>query len=202
MSYAFEDTIRMPIKMIFHYMRGRDDEHQEFKLLELRPVAGTYDIQQIPEQLTIITRIDSSKAVKQRVFSLGNTKINNKVMNAGRVDEIVKKGDLEIWTVKNDSVIYHPFHIHDVQFQILERDKKPPELNEMGWKDTVMIPPTKEVKLLVQFNDYSDASYPYMYHCHILEHEDMGMMGQFVVVDDLSQKITLPQPPMSMHMEH
>ena len=73
--------------------------------------------------------------------------------------------------------IPHPFHIHNTQFRILSRNGRPPQNWEMGNKDTVMVLTGETVELLVEFR------HPglFMYHCHILEHEDMGMMGQFNV---------------------
>jgi len=56
-----------------------------------------------------------------------------------------------------------------------------PELS--GWKDTVFVPPGRTMRLAMRFTDYTDANTPYMYHCHLLQHEDNGMMGQFVVVE-------------------
>ena len=88
---------------------------------------------------------------------------------------------MEIWQIENTSMMSHPFHIHDVQFRILERDGAQPSQGEMGLKDTVVVPPNGRVRLLLSFADYADPDSPYMYHCHILEHEDVGMMGQFVV---------------------
>ena len=91
-------------------------------------------------------------------------------------------GDVEIWDIFNDSPMAHPFHIHDTQFRILDRGGKPPPANELGLKDTVLINSRERVRVITQFENYSDARSPYMFHCHILEHEDAGMMGQFVVV--------------------
>jgi FtsP/CotA-like multicopper oxidase with cupredoxin domain len=76
----------------------------------------------------------------------------------------------------------HPFHIHNGQFQILDRAGSPPPAHEMGWKDTVQVKPGELLRLIMRFTDYTDENNPYMYHCHILEHEDRGMMGQFVLV--------------------
>jgi FtsP/CotA-like multicopper oxidase with cupredoxin domain len=76
----------------------------------------------------------------------------------------------------------HPFHIHDTHFRILERDGRPPQAGEQGLKDTVLVYPRETVRIIIQFENYADADTPYMFHCHILEHEDAGMMGQFVVV--------------------
>ena len=71
----------------------------------------------------------------------------------------------------------HPFHVHSVQFRIIERNGKKPAANEQGWKDTVMLDSGEEVKILVKFKKPG----LFMYHCHILEHEDAGMMGLFSV---------------------
>ena len=76
----------------------------------------------------------------------------------------------------------HPFHVHNVQFRILDRNGKAPHPGETGLKDVVLVHSNERVRILMSFPEYSDAKTPYMYHCHILEHEDQGMMGQFVVV--------------------
>ena len=73
--------------------------------------------------------------------------------------------------------------MHGVSFKILTYagGSKPSQLN--GWKDTIYVPPSKTVRLLVRFGDYPDPNTPYMFHCHILQHEDRGMMGQYVLAD-------------------
>ncbi len=76
----------------------------------------------------------------------------------------------------------HPFHIHNTQFRLLDRDGRPVQPHENGLKDTVLVHPGESVRILIRFDHYSDPDLPYMYHCHILEHEDAGMMGQFTVV--------------------
>jgi FtsP/CotA-like multicopper oxidase with cupredoxin domain len=78
----------------------------------------------------------------------------------------------------------HNFHMHATHFRVLERDGEVSKVRpwERGYKDTVFLAPRERVKLLVRHTDYSDDRHPYMYHCHILEHEDAGMIGQFTVV--------------------
>jgi FtsP/CotA-like multicopper oxidase with cupredoxin domain len=90
---------------------------------------------------------------------------------------------VEIWEVRNTDGTTHNFHVHDVQFQVLtvDGDRPPPELQ--GWKDTIYLPPGVQVDIILRFADYADPDTPYMFHCHILYHEDRGMMGQFVVVE-------------------
>ena len=108
--------------------------------------------------------------------------INGKTMDMARIDEVVRLGTDEIWEVINRSPMPHPFHVHDVQFRILDRNGRRPRGLERGLKDTVLVWPGERVRLLLSFRDYADPELPYMYHCHTLEHEDAGMMGQFVVV--------------------
>jgi blue copper oxidase len=72
----------------------------------------------------------------------------------------------------------HPFHVHGVQFEVLSRGGRAPAVRDQGLRDTVLV--QEAVELLVRF-DQPSAGAPFMYHCHILEHEDNGMMGQFTV---------------------
>jgi FtsP/CotA-like multicopper oxidase with cupredoxin domain len=104
-------------------------------------------------------------------------------MSMERIDEVVTLGDTEIWNVRNGMAMPHNFHVHDVQFQVLSIDGAEPPAHLAGWKDTVFLRPQVRYRLIMQFTDYSDPEVPYMYHCHLLWHEDQGMMGQFVVVE-------------------
>ena len=91
-------------------------------------------------------------------------------------------GDFELWTISNTSGASHPFHIHGQPFQVIARSDGPVEAWEKGWKDVVFV--TKKdnsgnagwVKIMKPFEDFSDTINPFMYHCHILEHEDLGMI--------------------------
>ena len=62
----------------------------------------------------------------------------------------------------------------------------PPHLR--GWKDTVYVPPHETVRFLVELGDYADPETPYMFHCHVLQHQDRGMMGQFVVTEAVRRR--------------
>ena len=143
---------------------------------------------QIPKTLRAMTAIpDPKAATATRQFDLqmgmmGGFRINGKSMELSRIDFQVKRNSTEIWEVRNDSSMAHPFHVHNVQFHILDRNGKQPSAIESGLKDTVLVERGEVVRLVMTFPEYSDAKTPYMYHCHILEHEDQGMMGQFVVV--------------------
>ncbi|HIO78938.1 TPA: hypothetical protein EYG59_10170 [Candidatus Poribacteria bacterium] len=107
--------------------------------------------------------------------------INGQAMDMERINHEVKANTSEIWTIENTTMMAHPFHIHNVQFKILAKHGEI-HGHELGYKDTVLVQPGEKVQVLLNFPEFTDADTPYMYHCHILEHEDGGMMGQFVVV--------------------
>ena len=104
----------------------------------------------------------------------GSMVINGRPFDVNRIDEKVRLGDTEIWEVSGE-MMSHPFHIHGVQFE-LRRNGSKPSLRDTGARDTVLV--REPVELLVHFNQPAEKA-PFMYHCHILEHEDNGMMGQF-----------------------
>lgn len=147
----------------------------------------------LPTRLRSFDRIPATEATVKRSFVLesigmgivgGGLSINGKKMDLNRIDERVKLGATEIWEIINRSTIMmrtsHSMHLHDVQFQILDRDGKAPPAHEQGRKDTVLIAPGETVRIITRFHDDPGE---YMYHCHLLEHEDDGMMGQFEVVE-------------------
>jgi hypothetical protein len=88
----------------------------------------------------------------------------------------------EVWEVRNQTPIAHPLHIHNIQFYILSVGGVAPPLAMRGKKDVVLIPGGNTiVRLITKFEDFYNDTLPYMYHCHMLSHEDEGMMGQFIV---------------------
>ncbi|MGV3493350.1 MAG: multicopper oxidase family protein [Ramlibacter sp.] len=108
--------------------------------------------------------------------------IDGRSFDMARIDQRVRLGDVEVWQVSSQPTmmmdIPHPFHIHGVHFEVLRRDGQAPLPEDQGRRDTVLV--DAPVELLVHFTQPA-PQVPYMYHCHILEHEDMGMMGQFTV---------------------
>lgn len=145
-------------------------------------------VTELPADLTNIERYSAEDAInstapRQFVLQAG-AMINGVKMDMEVINEFIRLNDIEIWEVTNTSVFAHPFHVHDDAFQILSRNGVSPPAHEMGWKDTVIVKPGENVKLIRIFEDFADSDLPYMYHCHLLEHEDAGMMGQFVVVED------------------
>lgn len=79
--------------------------------------------------------------------------------------------DVEVWTLRNDTEMDHPFHLHGHFFRVLDVSGTPPA--HRGWKDTVNVPKKSTVQLAVQYGEPG----AWMYHCHILEHAERGMMG-------------------------
>ncbi len=113
----------------------------------------------------------------------GPFKINGALMDMDVINEVVPLGSTEVWEFVNNTMVAHPIHIHDIQFNILDRTGLPPQAWESGWKDVVFVPAMGSARVITRFLDHADPDMPYMYHCHLLMHEDEGMMGQFVVVD-------------------
>jgi blue copper oxidase len=105
--------------------------------------------------------------------------INGRPYDMRRIDFEATRGTVERWTVTGGGAIEHPFHVHGVQFQVLSVGGGAPRPEDSGWKDTVVLAGATD--LLVRFDRTAGPTHPYMYHCHILEHEDAGMMGQFTV---------------------
>ena len=190
------------------------------QLLKISPQPAVRPSHGLPERLNSISRIRASDAAKTRPMVLAGPlqrgagalrggrgrrarrgggggppglPINGKLMDMSRIDEIVRLGDIEIWEVANRGGQPHPFHVHLVQFQILDRNGQPPSGAELGWKDTVLVPPGDLVRIIMPFERYADPEIPYMYHCHIMEHEDNGMMGQFLVVEQPGHFINRPE---------
>jgi bilirubin oxidase len=156
-----------------------------FPIMELR-VAKEGSPGSVPDQLVPIMRIPAATAKLTRTFHLddaGENTINGRMVDMHRADFQVDPRATEIWAVTNDAKDFaHTFHVHGVQMQVLDRvvDGKMVPLPpiDTGWKDTVLVDPQETVRLIGRFNDLEGL---YMYHCHVLEHEDRGMMGTFFV---------------------
>jgi FtsP/CotA-like multicopper oxidase with cupredoxin domain len=158
---------------------GADDS---FDLLQLR-AAERLDVSPgLPAELVRREATPPRAAAGVRRFELGNRDINGKRMDMARIDDVVELGTSEVWEVENTSGTPHNFHPHDVRFHVLEYAGAPPPPSLRGLKDTVYVPPGDTVRLITEFSDYAEPDAPYMLHCHVLEHEDRGMMGQFLVV--------------------
>jgi FtsP/CotA-like multicopper oxidase with cupredoxin domain len=159
---------------------GGDDT---FDILQIRGAARLDESAPLPGVLATIDRPDTADAADTRRFSLRGTEINGRHMDRGRIDEVVTQGSTEIWEVTNDHGNAHSFHPHLVHFAVLDVDGAPPPPEMSGWKDTIYVPPHTTIRIIARFDGEADPDTPYMYHCHMLAHEDDGMMGQFVLVE-------------------
>jgi len=138
----------------------------------------------IPLTLNDIVRLDPSQAVTTRTLTLNiPPSINGTTFDMEVINITTTVGTKEVWSIVNLSEEAHPIHIHDSPFQIITRNGAPPPDYEMGWKDTVIVRSLERVDIMKEFGDYADPDGPFMYHCHILDHEDKGMMGQFVIAE-------------------
>jgi bilirubin oxidase len=110
---------------------------------------------------------------------------DNQSFNLKTINKTVMLNDIEKWTITNNNVFGHTFHIHDVEFKIVARNGSASAvgIHESGWKDVMYVPRAENVTFVARFTDYADEVHPFMYHCHFSNHEDGGMMGQFVVKD-------------------
>jgi FtsP/CotA-like multicopper oxidase with cupredoxin domain len=147
-----------------------------FDILQLRAAARLTPAT-LPQTLVATPRLDPAGAEQTRTFEFQGRKIN------GRKMEMIVKDTVEVWNVSNGHDTPHSFHIHDVQFQVLSVNGAPPPPELGGWKDTLFLQARQEYSIIARFADYADPSTAYMFHCHVLKHEDEGMMGQFVIVE-------------------
>jgi spore coat protein A len=167
---------------------------------------GARDTSILPQSLRPVPKIAESTAVKTRLLTLVEvddlvqrpmTMLLNNVHWSMPVTENPVLDSTEIWSLVNTTDDAHPIHLHLVRFQILDRRSFdvaaywstgtlkhtgpviPPEPTEAGWKDTVRADPAMVTRIIVRFEGFTGR---YVWHCHILEHEDNEMMRPFDVV--------------------
>ena len=169
-----------------------------YEFLDIHVVAQTASpILTVPSSLAVFSPLSESSANTTRTLTftstggMGNLNgpfvINGATFDMATINYAVPLDNIEIWSLTNQTPIAHPFHIHDVQFFILDINGSTPPPSLQGLNDVVLVPGGMgTVRFIAQFNDHANDSIPYMYHCHMLTHEDMGMMGQFLVVDSQS----------------
>jgi bilirubin oxidase len=126
----------------------------------------------IPSHLRVIPPLDTTKSTAVRTVVFGQGIINGKTMDMNRVDVSTTVGATEIWEIENVVGMDHPFHLHGFQFQVLDRDGVAEPYR--SWKDMLNIPKHSTARIIVRYDDYPGK---WMFHCHILDHEDHGMMG-------------------------
>ena len=177
---------------------------EEFSVMSFRIVKENNNRADPPKHLSPLQRLETIDAVnrkqpRQFTFSVRGMApvINNRTyeMNTVAHDEVVSLNTTELWELSNGSSgmmgmmqMPHPVHVHGLQFQIVDRDVERgyEELWETvkdgwvddGFKDTLLLLPGMRVKVLMRFEDYPGM---FLYHCHNLEHEDAGMMRNYLI---------------------
>jgi FtsP/CotA-like multicopper oxidase with cupredoxin domain len=126
----------------------------------------------LPWTLRPVPALDPDQATVTRLVVMTQGFLNNRPMDMHRVDEVAELGAVEIWELENLVGMDHPFHLHGFQFQVLDRNGVPEA--QPKWEDTVNVPRHETVRFIVRFDNYPGR---WMFHCHILSHEDNGMMG-------------------------
>ncbi|WP_100010323.1 multicopper oxidase family protein [Lentibacillus sediminis] len=188
-----------------------DDETDEIMQFRVSADASEKDSSTLPKNLSHIPSLKQNN-----IHAIRNLKLAGSEDEYGRplllldnkkwVDPVSEKprlGTTEIWSFTNITGFAHPIHIHLVQFQVLDRQPfdldqynkdgsiiftgptTAPNLNERGWKDTITAPSAQITRVIAHFAPYTGD---YVWHCHILEHEDYDMMRPFRVVDENEEK--------------
>ncbi len=137
----------------------------------------------LPKKLIPVEALPESKTIRR--FDLNHSMapgmgmvflINGKIFDHQRIDTQVRLNTVEDWEITNTGVMDHPFHLHTNPFQIISRNGQPEAFR--AWKDTVLVRVGETVRIRVRFQDFPGKT---VYHCHILDHEDLGMMGTLEV---------------------
>jgi FtsP/CotA-like multicopper oxidase with cupredoxin domain len=156
----------------------------------VKPVLGTLPALSTRYNASNVPSFNSPRPFVLSMQHMMNWTINGRVfeMEAVAEDEKVNRDEAIAWEWINNSPIPHPMHIHNVHFQILQRsgsvyagyDTVSQGLVDGGWQDTVSVWPGERVRIAMKFGPHTGM---FMYHCHILEHEDMTMMRNLMVLD-------------------
>ncbi len=161
-------------------LAGGDDT---FELMALRAAPTLEPSPPLPDRLATTPEIEPTPGTPPREFRMqGNSRINDREMDMDRIDAVVPTGRVEVWRVRADTAVPHSFHVHNAAFRVLDVGGAPPRPELRGRQDTVLLPRGQWVRLAVSFGQHPDPDVPFMIHCHLLDHEDRGMMAQFVLV--------------------
>ena len=175
--------------------------NKDFTVLHINIAAQTINsITTLPATLANNTYWTAADATVTKAISItngnpGGTPFNfdNASFVLNTINKTVNLNAIEKWTITNNNVFGHTFHIHDIEFKIVARNNlaNGVGIHESGWKDVMYVPKGESVSFVAKFDDYADSLHPYMYHCHFSNHEDDGMMGQFVVKNTTPLPLTL-----------
>lgn len=163
-------------------LKNLDGNHTTSQVMRFDVVRSQPDDSAIPDRLLPDEEaLNPAQAEVTRRVILSRSgkrfRINGKEFAPNRVEFRPCLNSTEIWEVFAD--IPHPFHMHLAHFQVLSRNNQNPASTDVGWKDTVRVGPREMVRIIARFTPYRGK---FIYHCHMLEHEDLGMMDNFEVV--------------------
>ena len=165
----------------------------------IRGGSGTYDVlavtasgtdtpADLPTTLNTIDRYDTSDFTARTITlsqSGASMEINGAIGTTMAAMSMISTtvGAKEIWTIQNATQLEHSFHLHDVPFQLISINGEDPSGVELGWYDTYEVVGGGSIEIAMEFTDFADDTYMYMLHCHLLQHEDEGMMASLMVTE-------------------
>lgn len=164
------------------------DDARQVSVMELRVGAPARDASRLPSRLPSPRLVSPVPDRVSQTWTFGLEEssrhgsfwsINGRAFDAARVDHRARLGTVERWRFRNTSDVTHYVHVHAEQWRTLLRDGRRPPPWERGLEDTWRLEPGEEVEVAARFTDYTG---PFMIHCHMLDHEDHGMMARFDVV--------------------
>lgn len=163
----------------------------------IRGGSGTYDVlavtasgtdtpADLPTTLNTIDRYDTSDFTARTITlsqSGASMEINGAIGTTMAAMSMISTtvGAKEIWTIQNATQLEHSFHLHDVPYQLIAINGEDPTGVQLGWYDTYEVVGGGSIKIAMEFTDFADDTYMYMLHCHLLQHEDEGMMASLMV---------------------
>jgi FtsP/CotA-like multicopper oxidase with cupredoxin domain len=163
-------------------MMGRNNRDEPIALATVNYESSVESLA-LPTKLNSIVSLPEPQTVRSFELNHGMSPmvgmaflINGDVYKSDRLDTQVKLNTVEDWEIVNTGVMDHPFHVHNNAFQVISRNGQPESL--LAWRDTVLVKRGESVRIRIPFNDFAGKT---VYHCHVLDHEDLGMMGNLMI---------------------
>ncbi|WP_263970670.1 multicopper oxidase family protein [Leptolyngbya sp. KIOST-1] len=158
-------------------MMGGSQSRNSTETVATLTYSGTTNALPLPNQLIAVEPLPEPQTTRQFTLNHGMGMgmvflINGKAFEHDRIDTQVRLNTVEDWEIINTGTMAHPFHVHINKFQVLSRNGQPAPY--AAWKDVVSVSPGESVRIRIPFRDYTGKT---VYHCHVLDHEDRGMMG-------------------------
>ncbi len=176
-----------------------------FNILHVNVVAATTSptpVTSRPATLKTNTFYTAGQVTNTRTVTITNGfpgtglpfSFNNLVYSPTVINQTLNLDAVEQWNITNTSGFSHSFHIHDIQFHLISRtggNNTGIKTFEEGWKDTLFVGQNQTVSFIAKFDGFASSTNPFMYHCHFSSHEDDGLMGQFVVVNNAVEDLAI-----------